>query len=150
MKKKLALAVLVPLLAVSLFSYSSKLEEKMFFAMGNFGAGFLYQTYLSIGMVSDIWTHNIYTPDDAKSLLNSNSALLQTSKKILQELSDFSITKEDRGTFLEMVSIIDDLAGEADAMLTYIGSRAQGDLDRYEAFRKQAWAKISKLMDIKE
>jgi hypothetical protein len=137
-------------LAVSLFSYSSKLEEKMFYAMGNFGAGFLYQTYLSIGMISDIWTHNIYTPEDAKSLLNSNSALLKTSRKILQELTDFSIATEDRATFLEMASIIDDLSGEADFMLKYIGSRAQTDLDRYETYRKQAWAKISKLMGIKE
>jgi len=149
MIKKTICTILILASAVSLFSYSSKLEEKMFFGMGNFGAAFLYQSYLNIGMISDIWTHNIYSPEDAKSFLNTNLSFLKTSKKILQELSDFSITNEDRGTFLEMISIIDDLAGEADSMLAYMGNRDQKDIDQYEIFRKQAWAKISKLMDIK-
>jgi hypothetical protein len=149
MKKKAVLTALILVLTVSLFSYSSKLEEKMFFGIGNFGAAFLYQSYLNIGMISDIWTHNIYSPEDSKSFLNTNLSFLATSRKILQELTDFYITNEDRGTFLEMISIIDDLKGEADYMLKYVGSRDQKDIDQYEMYRKQAWAKISKLMDIK-
>jgi hypothetical protein len=50
---------------------------------------------------------------------------------------------------MEMISIIDDLTGEADNMLKYIGSRNQNDIDQYETHRKQAWTKITKLMDIK-
>jgi hypothetical protein len=149
MKKKAALTILLLVLAVSLFPYSSKLEEKMFYSLGHFGATFLYQTYLNIGMVSDIWTHNIYSPEDAKSLLSTNLSFLQASKKNLQEMTEFSITNEDRATFLEMIAIVDELTGEADAMLAYIASRAQGDIDQYEVHRKQAWAMISKLMDIK-
>jgi hypothetical protein len=149
MKKKVIWLTLVLVSSVSLFSYSSKLEEKLFYSLGHFGAAFLYQTYLNIGMVSDIWTHNIYTPEDAKSLLDTNLSFLETSKKNLQELTEFSITNEDRDTFLEMISIIDDLTAEADSMLKYMAGRAQGDLDRYELHRKQGWAKITKLMDIK-
>jgi len=148
MKKKAALIVLIPLMAASLFSYSSKLEEKMFFAMGNFGAAFLYQTYLNIGMVSDVWTNSTYTPEDAKSLLNTNLSFLKTSIKIVRELTDFSIAAEDRATFLEMISIMDDLTVEAESLLAYMADRAQKDLERYETHRKQAWAKIAKLMDI--
>ena len=149
MKKKAALTILFLVLAVSLFPYNSKLEEKMFYSMGHFGATFLYQTYLNIGMVSDIWTHNIYSPEDAKSLLTTNLSFLASSKKNLQELTEFSINNEDRGTFMEMIAIIDDLTGEADYMLKYISSRSQNDVDQYEVHRKQAWAKITKLMDIK-
>jgi hypothetical protein len=149
MKKKIVLLVLISVSSVSLFSYSTKLEEKLFYGIGHFGATFLYQTYLNIGMISDIWTHNIYTPEDAKSLLNTNISFLNASKKNLQELTEFSISNEDRGTFMEMISIIDELSGEADNMLKYIGSRDQNDIDQYENHRKQAWAKITKLMDIK-
>jgi len=149
MKKKAVLVVLVLVLAVSLFSYSSKLEEKLFYGMGNFGAAFLYQSYMNIGMISDTWTHNIYSPEDAKSFLNANLSFLKTSKKILQELTDFSISNENRATLLEMISIFDDLQGEADSMLSYMGNRNQKDIDQYEKYRKLAWAKISKLMDIK-
>ena len=122
------------ILAVSLFPYSSKLEEKLFFGMGHFGAAFLYQSYMNIGMISDIWTHNIYSPEDAKSFLNANLSFLKASKKILQELTDFAITNEDRGTFLEMISIVDDLADEADSMLAYMGNRIQKDIDQYEKY----------------
>lgn len=149
MKKKTTLLVLILVMAVSLFPNNSKLEEKLLYGMGHFGAAFLYQTYLNIGMISDIWTNNIYTPEDAKSLLTTNLSFLNTSKKFLQELSEFAIANEDRGTFLEMISIIDDLTGEADNMLKYMADRNKQDLDQYEVFRKEAWAKISKLMDIK-
>ena len=149
MKKKTACIATLLVLSLSLFPYGSKLEEKLFYGMGHFGATFLYQSYLNIGMVSDAWTHNIYTPDDSKTFLNGNLSFLATSKKLLQELSEFSISKEDRATFLEMIAIIDNLKGEAENMLKYIAGRDQKDLDRYDGFRTKAWAQISKLMDIK-
>jgi hypothetical protein len=149
MKKKTVWLAVLLVLSGSLFSYSSKLEEKLFYGMGHFGAAFLYQSYLNIGMVADAWTHNIYTPADSKTFLNGDLSFLETSRKLLQELSEFSITKEDRATFLEMIAIIENLKGEADNMLKYIAGRDQKDLDRYDHFRTQAWAQISKLMGIK-
>jgi len=149
MKKKAILIAVLLAFSVSLFSYSSKLEEKLFYCMGHFGATFLYQSYLNIGMVSDTWTHNIYSPDDSKSFLNASLSFLDTSRKLLKELIDFSISKEDRTTFLKMIAIIDNLKGEGDCMLKYMANREQKDLDMYEKYRTQAWAQISKLMDIK-
>lgn len=149
MKKRMILMVALLIFSFSLFSYSSKLEEKLFYGIGHFGATFLYQSYLNIGMISDTWTHNIYSPADAKSFLNANLSFLETSKKLLKELTDFSITNEDRGTFLEMIAIIDNLSNEAEYMLKYMANRDQNDLNQYEKFRTQSWAQIAKLMDIK-
>jgi hypothetical protein len=149
MKKKAMLTVALLVFTISLFPYSSKLEEKLFFCMGHFGATFLYQSYLNIGMISDTWTHNIYSPEDSKSFLNANLSFLDTSRKLVKELTDFSISKEDRTTFLEIIAIIDNLKGEAEYMLKYMAGREQKDLDQYEKYRTQAWGQISKLMDIK-
>ena len=149
MKKQAVLIAAVLIFSITLFPYSSKLEEKLFYCMGHFGATFLYQSYLNIGMVSDTWTHNIYSPEDSKSFLNANLSFLGTSRKLLKELTDFSISKEDRVTFLEMIAIIDHLKGEGECILKYMASREQKDLDQYEKYRTQAWAQISKLMDIK-
>lgn len=149
MKKKAILMVCLLVFSFSLFSYSSKLEEKLFYGLGHFGATFLYQSYMNIGMVSDIWTKNIYSPDDAKSILNANLSFLETSQNLLKELTDFAIDNEDRGTFLEMIAIIDNLKNEAEYLLKYMGNRNQDDLNEYEKFRTQSWAQISKLMDIK-
>ncbi len=149
MKKKVLLIAWVLMISLSLFSYSSKLEEKLFYSVGHFGATFLYQSYLNIGTVSDAWTHNIYTPDDSKALIGGTLAFLETSRKQVKELTDFSIPAADRSTLMEMIAIMDNLKGQADSMLKYMGDRDPKDLERYEAFRTQAWAQISKLMDIK-
>jgi hypothetical protein len=149
MKKKIMLIALIMIFSLSLFSYDSKLEEKLFYCIGHFGATFLYQSYLNIGMVSDAWTHSIYTPDDSKALIGGTLAFLETSRKQVKELSDFSIPASDRSTLMEMIAIMDNLKGQAEAMLKYMGNRDPKDLERYEAFRTQAWAQISKLMDIK-
>jgi hypothetical protein len=149
MKKKAILLAAALVFSFSLFSYNSKLEEKLMFGMGHFGATFLYQSYLNIGMVSDTWTHNIYSPADAKSFLNANLSFLETSKKLLKELTEFSIVNEDRATFLEMIAIIGNLKNETEYMLKYMDSRNQDDLNQYDKFRTKAWAQIAKLMDIK-
>lgn len=149
MKKKALFILLLLVFSFSLFSYGSKLEEKLFYCMGHFGATFLYQSYMNIGLVSDSWTNNVYTPDDAKSFLSANLSFLETSKKLLKELTDFSISAEDRGTFLEMLAIIENLKNEAEFMLKYISARLPEDLNQYDKFRTQAWAQIAKLMDIK-
>ena len=149
MRKKAIVLLALLAFSISLFSYSSKLEEKLFFCMGHFGATFLYQSYLNIGMASDAWTHNLYSPDDTKTFISTNLSFLETSKKLVKELTEFSITKEDRVTFLEMIAIIDQLKSEAEYMLKYMAGRDQKDLDQFEKFRTQAWARISKLMDIK-
>jgi len=149
MKKKVVGLAIFLVLSISLFSYSSKLEEKLFYCMGHFGATFLYQSYLNIGMISDTWTHNVYSPEDSKSFLSTTLSFLETSQKLVKELTDFSIANEDRKTFLEMLAIIANLKGEAEYMLKYMADRKQEDLNQYEKFRTQAWAQISKLMDIK-
>jgi len=149
MTKKSILVVLLLVFSFSLFSYSSKLEEKMFYCLGHFGATFLYQSYLNIGMVSDTWTHNIYSPQDSKTFLNTNLSFLETSQKLIRELTEFSISNDDRGEFLQMLAIIDNLKSEAEYMLKYMADRQQAELDQYDKFRIQAWAQISKLMDIK-
>jgi len=149
MKKILIAVMMLAVLLLPAWSYSSKLEEKLFYNLGHFGASFLYQTYFSIGMVSDAWTYNTYKPEDAKTILNTNVTFLETSRKLLTELTDFSINIDDRKTFFEMISIVDDLKSEAEYMLKYITSRNKADVDTYDRFRQSAWAKIAKLMDIK-
>jgi hypothetical protein len=129
--------------------YASKLEEQLFYNLGHFGATYLYQTYLNIGMTSDAWTHNIYTPDDSKHFLQVNISFLDTSKNLLTQMTEFAISSDDRDTFIKMIAIIDDLRNEADFMLKYIGSRNEKDMNQYDSYRKTAWDKISKLMNIK-
>jgi hypothetical protein len=149
MKKWIVLPLLLICLATSVSAYNSKLEEKLFYSLGHFGAAFLYQTYMTIGMTSDAWTENRYTPDNAKAILQTCQGFLSSTEKLYNELIDFAIPADDRQTLLDMKGIARDLGQEADAMEKYIQHRNQATLDQYESARKRAWEKIAKLMDIK-
>ena len=149
MKKvfQICLSLLIALSTV--FAYSSRMEEKLFYNQGFFGASFLYQTYFCNGMASDAWTKETYTAENAKIILQSNRKLLELSIKTLNELTLFSISAEDRNTLLQMVDIAEDLKKQSIFMISYIDSQNQDDLNQYNYYRTSAWEKVKKLMDIK-
>jgi hypothetical protein len=149
MKKNLLVILVFFLWSLSMYGYNSKLEEKLFYNQGFFGASFLYQTYFCNGMTSDAWTNKAYTTENAKSILQANKNLLEISIKTLNELALFSITTEDRNTLIQMVDIASDLNNQASFMISYIDSQNQEDLKQYNIYRKSAWDKIKTLMDIK-
>jgi hypothetical protein len=132
-----------------MYGYSSKLEEKLFYNQGFFGASFLYQTYFTIGMASDAWTKGTYTLENTQTILQTSVNFLDLSVKTLKELTLFSITSDDRNTLLQMIDIASDLKNQGSFMIQYMSSKNKQDLDNYELNRKQAWEKISNLMDIK-
>lgn len=149
MKKIISVTVIIVICSVTLSSYSSKLEEKLFYNQGFFGAAFLYQTYFTIGMASDAWTNSIYNADNTRTILQTSVNFLALSEKTLRELSLFSISSDDRNTLLQMIDISEDLKKQGEFMITYLDSKEQSDLSQYELYRKQAWEKISRLMDLK-
>jgi hypothetical protein len=149
--KKNVLALIIIIISGTLFmsAYSSKLEEKLFYNQGFFGAAFLYQTYFNIGMASDSWTNNTYTPQNTRTILQASTNFLDISIKTLNELIQFSISIEDRNTLLQMIDIARDLKNQSSFMTQYIDTRNKQDLDNYEYYRQEAWKKISTLMDLK-
>lgn len=150
MKKFTMIVLFMFIVTLLTAGYASKLEEKLFYNQGYFGATFLYQTYFTIGMASDAWTKNIYTPKNTRIILKTSQNFLDIAIKTLNELSDFAISNEDRNTLLQMIDIAGDLKNQSLFMNRYIDSRNQQDLDDYEHYRKDAWRKISVLMDLKE
>lgn len=149
MRKTILLCLVFWMAATMIFGYSSKLEEKLFYNQGFFGAAFLYQTYFTIGMASDAWTNNIYKADNTRTILQTCVNFLALSVKTLRELSQFSISSDDRNTLVQMIDISEDLKKQGSFMIAYINSKNQSDLTQYEHYRKQAWGKISRLMDLK-
>ena len=147
MKKILILIlILTPLLVQP--AQDSKLESKLFYSLGHFSAKFLYQTYLNIGLISDAWVNNAYSPEDTKSLLQNNLSQLQVSKETLVELSEFSIADANRRGLLVMASIVDDLYIQAEAMLNFIVSRNDEDKKKYKLSRERSWEKIKSLLGL--
>jgi hypothetical protein len=149
MKKYVVFVLILLCLSLTVSSYSSKLEEKLFYNQGFFGAAFLYQTYFTIGMASDTWSNGTYKAENSRTIIQTCVDFLALSEKTLKELSQFSITSDDRNTLLQMIDIATDLKNQGSFMLSYMNSKNESDLEQYELSRKQAWEKISRLMDLK-
>lgn len=148
MKKYTSAVILILACTFLTASYDSKLEEKLFYNQGFFGATFLYQTYFTIGMASDAWTNNTYTIQNTKTILQTSTNFLDISIKTLTELTQFSISVEDRNTLMQMIDIARDLKNQSSCITRYIDSRKKQDLDDFEYYRQEAWKKISTLMDL--
>lgn len=149
MKKIFIISITILIVSMMLSSYSSKLEEKLFYNQGFFVAAFLYQTYFTIETASDAWTQGSYTLEKTHTILQTSVNFLDLSVKTLKELTLFSIITDDRNTLLQMIDIASDLKNQGSFMIQYMSSKNKKDLDNYELYRKQAWEKISHLMGLK-
>jgi hypothetical protein len=150
MKKHITIILIIMIPVASMaFAYSSKLEGTLMRNQGFFGAAFLYQTYYSIGMASDAWTSNSYTPNQAKNILQHSINFLESALEALQELIEYSISKDDRAVFLQMIEIAGDLKNQGTHMIQYIESRQDEDLQLYDKYRKLAHGKIQNMLKSK-
>lgn len=149
MKKIIAALVIVLALAVAaLPAAGTPLDGKLMYGLGLFGGGYVYHTYLTIGLTSDAWAENSKSPEDTKSLLQTSVVSLKAAIAYLNELKDFSIAASDRDFIIAMGSACLDLQAEAEAMLRYIDKRRDADRLAFDRNRKSAWAKISKLIGL--
>ncbi|MEN8154601.1 MAG: hypothetical protein ABFR75_11330 [Acidobacteriota bacterium] len=146
MKKLLLIVLVLIIFSLNITGYSSKTEEKLFFNQGYFGTVSLYQSYLNIGMVTDLWSKKIYTPENSKEILKMIKGFMSGAIGNLKDLSELQMTKSDKEGILQLMNISKDLYDEAVYILKYMDSKDQSDLDQYQYFRKMAWKKLQDLM----
>ncbi len=146
MKRILIIIFILVLFSLNVTGYSSKIEEKLIFNQGYFGTVSLYQSYLNIGMITDLWSKKIYTLENSKEILKMVKEFMGGAISNLKELSELQMTKSDKDGILQLMNISKDLYDEAAYILKYMDSKVESDLEQYHYFRKMAWEKLQKLM----
>jgi hypothetical protein len=143
----LALLVCLPLCGLS--STRAADDEKSMEAIGGLSAGYIYETYLCIGMIGDNVANKTMEAAAGKALLASVVGMIDPIDKQLGVVGDNASGAENKAGIKEMRSII--------ALLRTEGKELQGILDgdathaaKFDAARKQAWEKIKALLGIKD
>jgi hypothetical protein len=114
--------------------------------VGTLTAAHLYQSYFNINFLSDGRAKGIYTDKEATQLLDSVLSVVDSVDRKLAALGKIELDREDHDSLEQMRDISDLLHRQGRQLQTYWESHNEADAAKYEEFRKDSWAAISRLM----
>ncbi|HEU4575598.1 MAG TPA: hypothetical protein VFS36_11405 [Chitinophagaceae bacterium] len=149
---------IILLFAVAAISFSSmaqsceERETNLLNTLGGLSAGFMYNTYLSIGSVSDAYVKEVYTKENTLALLEEQVNLIENIRKMLNELLEKkSLTAADDQRFVkETMEVMKGLQQQARFFKEYVNTKDNTKATSYENQRQSNWKNISKLMGLDE
>jgi hypothetical protein len=127
-------------------------EDELLKTVGSFSAGLLYNTYGTIGSISDGFAHDVYDKETVNELLDAQKKLADNLVKVLEDLKTGGYLKDksDQDYSASIITILKGLKKQAQLMQDYAKLKTQQKLDDYDTQRKENWKKISQLMGIEE
>lgn len=140
---------------VSGSSYSQTCEEKndqLLMAVRSFSAATLYNTYATIGSISDGFVHKVYDAETVIGLLDAQIKLTENLSGVFEKLLSGKIMQSVPDSSYSNVSIeiLNGLKKQALILKEYTQLKKQKKLSEYEDQRKNNWSAISRLMGISE
>jgi hypothetical protein len=138
---------LIAALLISSAAFASDLQLE---TIGASGGSNLYLTYLSIGVIADAHTKEVYDKDQTVSFVNSVVAQAKVQKDYLDKLLKSKEVSQADAVFLKkMIDCYNLLMDEGKYLVDYVNTGNEGSLTTYDAKRQQAWALISELLGFK-
>jgi len=142
MKVKVFSLIAAILIASAAFASDLQLET-----IGASGGSNLYLTYLSIGVIADSHTKEVYDKEQAISFVNSIIAQSKVQKDYLDKLVKSKEVSEPDAVFLKkMVDCYTLLMDEGKYFVEYVNTGKDTSLAAYDTKRQQAWKLISELL----
>lgn len=146
------------LLALVLFGTVSKSRAQSSTAvlecMGAMSAVVLYNTYITVGSIADMYAKEVIKKDYAATLSSEQIGMMQTLEKAMQKAIDekgvAALKSEDKAYFEEMLVAVGHLKQTATFLEKYIKNGNSADATTYDKHRNAAWDKIAVILDLGE
>lgn len=119
-------------------------------AVGGLGAGYLYQTHMTIGTAADLLDGGTYTPSEIVALMGTASGMSDNVSEILDEVSALSLGPRDRQVVRDMRELNLLMRAQADALGNVAEDRSKANIEAFVEARRLAWAKLKRLLNIDE
>ncbi len=143
---KMRVAAFIVSLVISTSAMASDLQLQ---AIGASTASNLYLSYLSIGVIADSYTKNVYAKDQTLSFVSSIVAQGGVQKDYLQKMIDQGDIPEGEVEFVnKMITCFKLLSDEGNSLMDYVKTGNNASLTKYDQKRKEAWALISEIMGL--
>ncbi len=142
MKKKLYSVILVLLMGTGVFAGDVEMET-----IGSSIASNLYLTYISLGVLGDSYTKEVY---DKEQTVNLASIIVSQSKVQKEQMGKLlkspEVQDSDKAFLQNVITCYQYLIDEGTFMIEFINTNSQESLKKYDTNRQNAWALISKLL----
>ena len=108
----------------------------------------MYNTYITIGSVSDGHVKKVYDEKMATTILDEQVGIIETMIKSMKSLVDKKMLKnKDDITYAnECIDILEGLKKQASHFINYIKTNNKSKATEFDNQRKSNWAKISEIM----
>jgi len=118
-------------------------------AIGVLSGQNIYTTYAYIGAVADGYGDSTYDAQHVQQLMAEIVGMSKASREGLEKVRATNIVDQDKATIADVISILDLLSQEAEALSRYAGSSSDQDLQAYEKARTDVWPKVKDMLDLK-
>jgi hypothetical protein len=119
-------------------------------ALGTLTGAHLYQGYLNIGMLADGAEAEVYSPQQAKRLLGTVSALLDAADRQLARLPEEKLPEKEREPLKRARQIQALLRLQVKELRAYWDKGDKKHAESFHKARKEAWALLKDLLALDE
>ena len=115
--------------------------------IGSSIASNLYLTYISLGVLGDSYTKDVYDKEQTISLAGVIVSQAKVQKEKMEVLlKSGEVPDSDKAFLQNVITCYQYLIDEGTYMIEFINTNSQPALKKYDSNRQAAWGMISKLL----
>lgn len=103
------------------------------------------QSVLIVGMTSDAFVKDVYTPDQVQTFVKATIAQLDAVKGLLQKMRDAGLSDEDDASIEKFIDFYGLVQDEAKALGKFVTKRGAAEAKAFEKARDAALKALDKL-----
>jgi len=152
MKKITVLLATLFVLSSSVFAQvtDEQKETKKLEVMGGLCAGYMYNTYITVGAVADAFVSEQYDKARSIELMKEQIGMIGSIVKMMQDMLDMKALKaqSDIDYTKEVIVVLKGLSQQAQYVIDFAEKKTDDASAKYDKQRLSNWSKISKLLGL--
>lgn len=152
MKKITVLLATIFVLSSSVFAQvtDEQKETKKLEVMGGLCAGYMYNTYITVGAVADAFVSEQYDKDRTIALMQEQVGMIGSIVKMMQSMLDMKALKSqsDIDYTKEVIVVLKGLSQQAQYVIDIVEKKTTDANSKYDKQRLSNWSKISTLLGL--
>ena len=146
MKKKFFVLVISMFFTTSLFANGLLLET-----IGAQGGSNIYLTFLSLGVIADSYTKEVYEKEQTASLVKSIEMQAAVQKNYFEKLlKSNEVPSEEKAFIKKMIECYTLLIDEAKYLSEFVNTGKEAAIKKFQSKREQAWKSVSEILGLDE
>ena len=146
MKRKIIVSIISIFITTSLFANDLLLES-----IGAMGGANIYLTYMSIGLLADSYSKEIYEKETTINFITIIERQARVQKDYFEKMMKSNdIPSEEKVFIKKMIECYTLLIDEAKYLTEYVDTGKEASGKNFQKKREQAWKNISEILGLNE